>query len=101
MPLSSNGLLCIAVHGEDVYIGGGEGKVKKLNIAGGKWNLSHEAQLEGRVNSISLSMDKKELIVGTSVGKLYRMLTGDLSYMIHTDAHFACINDIDFGARSD
>lgn len=29
------------------------------------------------------------------------MLTGDLSFMIHTDAHFACINDIDFGARSD
>lgn len=43
MPLSSNGLLCIALTGEDVFIGGGEGKVKKLNIAGGKWNLTHEA----------------------------------------------------------
>jgi WD40 repeat protein len=40
-------------------------------------------------------------MVGTTSGKLYRMLTADLSYMIHTDAHSACINDIAFGSRSD
>jgi hypothetical protein len=43
MPLSANGLLSIASIGDDVFIGGGEGKVKKLNIGGGKWNLTHEA----------------------------------------------------------
>jgi len=51
--------------------------------------------------SISISTDKKELIVGTSGGKLYRVLSSDLSFMLHTDAHTGSINDIVFGNRSD
>jgi len=51
--------------------------------------------------SISLSSDSKELIVGTTGGKLYRMLTADLSFMLHTDAHTGSINDLTFGNRSD
>ena len=51
--------------------------------------------------SISVAADKKEILVGTAGGKLYRMLTGDLSFMLHTDSHTGCINDIVFGNRSD
>lgn len=52
--------------------------------------------------SLSASNDKKELIAGTSGGKLYRMLTNDLSFMLHTDAHTGCINDLAFSSvRSD
>lgn len=51
--------------------------------------------------AISVSADKKELIVGTNGGKIYRMLTGDLSFMLHTDAHTGCLNDLNFGQRSD
>jgi WD40 repeat protein len=51
--------------------------------------------------SISVANDKKELIVGTSGGKLYRMLLADLSFMLHTDAHTGSINDLTFGSRSD
>ena len=29
------------------------------------------------------------------------MLSSDLSFMIHTDAHFSCINSISFGERAD
>ena len=101
MPISSNGLLSISLIDDNIFVGGGDGKVKKLNIAGGKWSLTHEAQLDSKVVSISSTNDKKELIVGTSGGKLYRMLTTDLSFMLHTDAHTGCINDIVFGNRSD
>lgn len=101
MPISSNGLLSIALIEDFIFVGGGDGKVKKLSIAGGKWSLTHEAQLDTKVMSISVSNDKKELIVGTSGGKIYRMLTTDLSFMLHTDAHTGCINDITFGNRSD
>lgn len=48
-----------------------------------------------------MSTDKKEIIVGTSGGKIYRMLVADLSFMLHTDAHTGCLNDISFGHRSD
>lgn len=97
MPISSNGLLSIALVDNFIFVGGGDGKVKKLNIADGKWSLTHEAQLDSKVMSISVSNDKKELVVGTTGGKLYRMLTTDLSFMLHTDAHTGCINDISFG----
>ena len=50
--------------------------------------------------SINLSIDGQELIVGTEAGKLYRVLTNDLSYLLHSDAHASCINDLSFGADS-
>ncbi len=101
MPLSSNGLLSIALMDDKIFVGGGDGKVKKLSTAGGKWNLTHEAQVDGKVTSLTLSSDKKELLAGTNLGKIYRLLSSDLSFMVHTDAHFSCINDISFGGRSD
>lgn len=100
MPLSSSSVLSIALVGDSIFIGGGDGKVKKISTAGGRWNLTHEAQLDGKVTALSLGLDGKELIAGTSNGKIYRMLTGDLSFMIHTDAHYGGINDINFGANN-
>ena len=43
MPISSNGLLTMAIVDDFAFIGGGDGKVKKLNIAQGRWSLTHEA----------------------------------------------------------
>jgi hypothetical protein len=51
--------------------------------------------------SITVSSDKKELMIGSAGGKLYRMLTTDLSFMLHTDAHTGSINDLVFGNRND
>jgi WD40 repeat protein len=50
--------------------------------------------------SVNLSNDGKELIVGTISGKMFRVLTNDLSFMLHSDAHNACINDVSFGNDS-
>lgn len=97
MPVSSNGIHCGVLDGDDLYVGGGDGKVKKLTINGGQWNLTHEAQLDSRVSSVNLSIDKQELIVGTEKGKMYRVLTKDLSFLLHSDAHAGSINDIAFG----
>jgi hypothetical protein len=103
MPLSSNGLLSIAILDQDtIFVGSGDGKVKKLNVASGKWTLTHEATLDSKVVSLTISTDKKELAVGTHGGKIYRMLVNDLAFMLHTDAHSGSINDISFGnGRSD
>jgi hypothetical protein len=35
--------MAIAMVDENIYVGGGDGKVKKLNIASGRWSLTHEA----------------------------------------------------------
>lgn len=57
--------------------------------------------MDSKVVSVNLSNDKKELIVGTVGGKLYRVLTDDLSFLLHSDAHTGIIKDIAFGNDSD
>ena len=57
MPISSNGLLCMAIQGDSLYVGSGDGKLKRMNIADGKWNMTHEAQLDSRVMSLTCSQD--------------------------------------------
>lgn len=101
MPLSSNGVTCGALSGDFLYVGAGDGKIKKVNIGGGAWTLTHEAALDSRIVSINLSSNEQELIVGTAQGKIYRVLCADFSYLLHADSHFACINDVSFGADSD
>ena len=83
-----------------LFVGGGDGKIKKVNLAGGAWTLTHEAQLDSRVMSMNLSNNKQELIVGTQGGKIYRVLTNDLSFLLHSDAHVSTINDVSFGNDS-
>jgi len=99
MPISSNGLLSMALVGEYCYVGSGDGKLKKIGLADGRWNMTHEAQLDSKIMSITVAQDGKELLVGTMGGKLYRILTEDLSYLIHTDAHTGAINDIHFSPK--
>ena len=96
MPISSNGLLSMALSGDYLFVGSGDGKLKKLGIADGKWNLTHEAQLDSQITSLTVSNDGKELLAGTIGGKLYRVLEGDLSFLLHTDAHTGSINDLSF-----
>ena len=99
MPISSNGLLSMALCGDYLFVGSGDGKLKKLGIADGKWNLTYEAQLDSKIMSLTVSNDKKELLAGTVGGKLYRILEGDLSFLLHTDAHTGSINDLHFSPK--
>lgn len=100
MPMTSNGVVCGLMSDDSLYVGGGDGKIKKVSLANGQWTLTHEVCLDSRVMSLSLSTDKGELLVGTAGGKTYRVLTNDLSYLLHSDAHVHAINDIAFGADS-
>jgi WD40 repeat protein len=43
MPVSSNGIICGTVEGDSLYVGGGDGKLRKLSMTTGQWSLSHEA----------------------------------------------------------
>ena len=44
MPISSNGLLSFDIHDNTLFVGSGDGKLKRLLIGeDGRWNLTHEA----------------------------------------------------------
>ena len=51
--------------------------------------------------SVNLANDNKELIAGTVGGKLYRVLTNDLSFLLRSEAHTGVIKDVAFGKDSD
>ena len=38
--------------------------------------------------------------MGTQGGKIYRVLTNDLSFLLHSDAHVTTINDVSIGNDS-
>lgn len=99
MPISSNGVHSFAANKDSIYVGSGDGKLKKLLVSDGKWNLTHEAQLDSKIVSICLSHDKKEMLVGTQGAKIYRVIEEDLSFMLHTDAHSSQINDLSFSLK--
>ena len=101
MPLSSNGVICGTLGGDYLFVGAGDGKIKKISIANGGWSLTHEALLDSKVVSINLNNSGQELIVGTLSGKMYRVLVNDFSFLLHSDSHSAPVNDISFGKDSD
>ena len=43
MPLTSNGILCGCVNENMLFIGSGDSKIRKVNLEGGQWTLTHEA----------------------------------------------------------
>jgi cilia- and flagella-associated protein 52 len=43
IPLSGNGIMCGALDGDVLYVGGGDGKVKKVVLVKGDWKLTFEA----------------------------------------------------------
>jgi WD40 repeat protein len=76
-----------------LIVGGGDGKVKKLVIENNKHVLTHEIQLIGKVNSLSLIADEKEVVCCTSLGYVYRILATDLTYTLHSFSHTSSVND--------
>jgi WD40 repeat protein len=76
-----------------LIIGGGDGKVKKLVIENNKHVMTHEIQLNGKIASLCLNSDNKEVICSTSLGYTYRILTADLTHTLHNFSHVSNVND--------
>ena len=79
-----------------IFIGSGDGKLKRLVGRDYKWSQDLEIQLEGRIVSLTLSPTGKELLVGTSCGNIYRVLTSNFDAITHIEGHIDSINDISF-----
>ncbi|OMJ86838.1 hypothetical protein SteCoe_11542 [Stentor coeruleus] len=99
IPLSSNGILCILETGGYLYVGSGDGKIKKLVGGDNKWSIVAEAQLPGKV--VSLSYGRNEIISGTSLGCIFRLMPGDLTNTLHSESPIGAVRDVSFGLRSD
>lgn len=91
----------LLVDPETMLVGGGDGKVVKILNKDGEHFLVKEAQLVGSVSSMSLSCDKREVIVSTSAGCIYRLMIADFVFSFYSVANTAAVNSICFGTASD
>jgi WD40 repeat protein len=98
IPLSSNGLLSLLEHEGVLFAGSGDGKIKRLVGMDNKWSIVAEAQLPGKVVSIGMA---RELIAGTSLGCIFRLMVADLTNTLHSESPIGPVRDVSFGLRSD
>jgi len=101
VPVSSGGLKAMAQHGEYVFIGSGDGSLKKLMGHDLNWGNVLETQLQGAVNSLEVCDGGASLLVGTSEGIIYKVATETLVATVLSASHVAAITCVAFGTRSD
>jgi hypothetical protein len=87
IPVSSNGILAIEEIDGAVFVGSGDGKVKKLMGSDVTWSIVAETHLGGKITSLSRSSDLREVVCGTNLGCIYRLLSNDLSNMLFAESH--------------
>mmetsp|Transcript_97321 Transcript_97321/g.272366 ORF Transcript_97321/g.272366 Transcript_97321/m.272366 type:complete len:625 (-) Transcript_97321:82-1956(-) len=101
LPVCNNGCTSLAAYGDILYIAGGDGRVKALRGADTHWDTLAENVLEGDVAALTASADGAELVAGTRNGKLWRLLSSDLTATLQAATHTDEVTDIAFGLSSD
>lgn len=98
----NNGLNNILVFNDSsLIISGGDGKIKKLLYENEKYILSYEIDLLHNVNSLSLSGDRKEVIASTSSGSIFRIMSSDLTFTLHSENHLGAVHQCCFSNNND
>lgn len=101
VPVSSGGLKSMAQHGEYVFIGSGDGSLKKLMGHDLNWGNVAETQLTGMIMSLEICDAGAALLVGTSDGIIYKVDAETLVAKVLSASHVSPIQCIAFGTRSD
>lgn len=103
VPVSSNGVHSIVGCNDtgNVFAGTGDGMINKLTGGDSQWSMVGRVRVLGQVVSLSLNHDSSELLAGTSAGKIYRVLTSDLSVSELASSHVSSVSCVAFGLKSD
>lgn len=81
----------LKLYGKNLFISSGDGKVKKLTGSDTRWSLEREISLEGRIGSLTIDRSGRELLVGTSAGKIFRLISNSLDCTTHSEGHLSAI----------
>lgn len=101
IPVSHNGIISICKAGDMIYLGSGDGIVKRFTGTDQTWYNAGQVQLKGEIMSISLHPESTDLVVGTNVGIIYHMNPNDLSVAVLAESHIRAVTAVDFGMKSD
>lgn len=81
-----------------VFVGGGDGTLKKISGSEKEWALQGAIQLEGSIVSMASSSDDAQIVAITTAGLIYRVLTADMTYTVAAEAPLNGLNDIALSA---
>merc|ERR1719265_2938259 len=98
IPVVNNGVSALTIIGGTLYVGGGDGRVRALKGSDVHWDMLAENVIEAPVVGLAASQDGVELICGSRNGKLWRLLTSDLTATLQSTAHLGSVNDVAFAA---
>jgi WD40 repeat protein len=101
LPVCNNGTTGITAFGDVVYVSGGDGRVKALKGYDTHWDVLAENVLEAGISALSVSSDGAELVCGTKNGKLFRLLSSDLTATLQAISHTDEVTHVAFGTSSD
>jgi WD40 repeat protein len=68
-------------------------------IQNSKFSLTHEVKLNGKILSVNLLADGKEVVCATSFGYIYRVLVSDFTFTLHSYAANASVNAVAFNSK--
>lgn len=103
VPVSRNGvhsIACCRASGY-VYVGAGDGVLKKLVGRDADWNLVGQVQLVGGITSLSVGPDGARVFAGTSAGKMYVVTAATLAPTELASSHLGAVTGCAFGDSSD
>jgi len=101
VPICNNGVASIARFGDILYIAGGDGRIKAVRGNDTVWDVLSENVLEAAICALTPSADGAELVAGTKNGKLWRLLSSDLTATLQAASHTGEATDVAFGTSSD
>ncbi|KAE8899164.1 hypothetical protein PF005_g11747 [Phytophthora fragariae] len=99
VPVVRNGVHSVAACGDTgyVYVGAGDGVLKKLVGRDSDWNLVGQVQLVGGITSLSISPGGAQLFAGTSAGKMYHIVATTLMTSELASSHLGAVTGCAFG----
>jgi WD40 repeat protein len=105
VPIGNGALTAICFSGEDIYTGGGDGKVSKLSGGDLQWIKQGEITLPGGTERIrngvvamSETPDGTGFVIGTSLGKIFKVSSDFRNVTLLSDSHTAPVTAVAFGA---
>jgi len=101
LPVCNNGVTSLTQAGDVLYAGGGDGRIKALHGHDAHWDVLAENVLESGVVALTASSDGAELVAGCRNGKLFRLLSSDLTATLQAATHTDEVTSVAFGASSD
>jgi WD40 repeat protein len=103
LPVSRNGVHSLAACRSTgfVYVGAGDGVLKKLVGRSAEWSLIGQVQLVGGITSISVAPGGAQLFAGTTAGKTYVVNTSTLEVLELASSHLGAVTACAFDDSSE